>query len=318
LAKPLSAAVPTIHYREDIVLSATSEHAASPGGPGPPRDVLPFEPNTRLPMTLREQEGDMADRGFSVRALQLGERIDLKGLERDDAFSTNPLGFPTVSGGTVVLFKFGAAVFFALTPVEEEDLISSLGYRIGEPLKERESETARIVVRGDSDDLVSSSGAIQLQSAEPNRLLLVAEAMAVSVALAFDERRIAGAFERIEPIAKRLAERQLPAGPRAALLEQIGEALLAQQRLADRVDLDEKPDVLWDHPELERFWAKLVDEYDLPQRGRAISRKLEVIRETADTITDLISTRTSHRLEWYIIGLIMFEIGLGLYDRFWR
>ena len=281
-------------------------------------DAVPVEPPTRSPMSVRQQEGYMADRGFSVRALQLGERIDLKGLEREDAFSANPLGFRTASGGTVVLFKFGAAVFFALTPVEEEGLISSLGSRIDELLAERESETARIIVRLDAEDLVTSSGAIQLQSDDPNRLLLIAQAMAVSVALAFDERRIAGAFERIEPVAKRLAKGQLLAGPRAALLEQIGEALLAQQRLADRVDLDEKPDVLWDHPELERFWARLVDEYDLPQRGRAISRKLEVIRETADTITDLISTRTSHRLEWYIIALIMVEIGLGLYDRFWR
>jgi uncharacterized Rmd1/YagE family protein len=260
----------------------------------------------------------MADDGLTVRALQLGERIDLKGLEREDTFSTNPLAFRSASGGTVVLFKFGAAVFFALTPVEEEGLISSLGSRIDELLAERESETARIIVSSDAEDLVTSWGAIQLQKADTNRLLLVAQAIAVSVALAFDERRIAGAFERIEPIAKRLAAGQLPGGRRAALLEQIGEALLAQQRLAGRVDLDEKPDVLWDHPELERFWAKLVDEYDLPQRGRAISRKLDVIRETADTITDLISTRTSHRLEWYIIGLIMFEIGLGLYDRLWR
>jgi uncharacterized Rmd1/YagE family protein len=91
--------------------------------------------------------------------------------------------------------------------------------------------------------------------------------------------------------------------------------LTLQQRLADRVDLDEKPDVLWDHPELERFWARLVDEYDLPQRGRAIARKLEVIRDTAETITDLMATRTSHRLEVYIIGLIAFEIGLSLYDQ---
>src|SRR5919109_1519356 len=281
-------------------------------------EATPFRlsASTRSLMNDRQKEAYVADSGFSVRALQLGERIDLKGLEREDAFSTNPLGFRTANGGTVVLFKFGAAVFFALTPVEEEGLISSLRSRVDELLVERESETARVMVRLDAEDLVTSSGAIQLQSVDPNRLLLVAEAMAVSVALAFDERRIAGAFERIEPIAKRLAKGQLLAGPRAALLEQIGEALLAQQRLADRVDLDEKPDVLWDHPELERFWARLVDEYDLPQRGRAIARKLEVIRETADTITDLISTRTSHRLEWYIIALIMFEIGLGLYDRF--
>ena len=159
---------------------------------------------------------------------------------------------------------------------------------------------------------------LQLRSADPDRLLLVAEALAVSVALAHDERRIAKAFERIEPVATSLIKRQLPSGPKSALLEQIGEALLIQKRLAGRVDLDEKPDVLWDHPELERLWTKLVDEYDLPARARAIERKLVVIRETADTITDLISTRTSHRLEWYIIALIAIEIALGFFYHFYK
>jgi uncharacterized Rmd1/YagE family protein len=42
------------------------------------------------------------------------------------------------------------------------------------------------------------------------------------------------------------------------------------------------------------------------------------IRETADTITDLLTTRTSHRLEWYIIGLITLEIALNLYDRVFK
>ena len=146
----------------------------------------------------------------------------------------------------------------------------------------------------------------------------MAEVLAVSVALAHDERRIANAFERITPIAGSLTKRELPTAPKSELLGQIGEALSIQQRMASRVDLDEKPGVLWDHPELERFWAKLVDEYDLPQRARAIERKLVVIRETADTIVDLIATRTSHKLEWYIIFLISLEIALNLYDRFWK
>lgn len=253
-----------------------------------------------------------------VRALQLGERIDLKGLERDDAFSSDPLAFRTQNGASVMLFKSGAAVFVGLNPIEEEDLIRGLGSRIVSPLAEREVENAQLVIKPDDDEFLSSSGAIQLKTAEPNRLLLVAEVLAVSVALSYDERRIAKAFERITPIADSLAKRKLPAAPQSELLEQIGEALLIQQRMASRVDLDEKPDVLWDHPELERFWAKLVDEYDLPQRARAIERKLVVIRETADTIVDLISTRTSHRLEWYIIFLISLEIALNLWDRFFR
>ena len=253
---------------------------------------------------------------ITAHALQIGDGLDLKGLEREDAFSTKPLAFRTASGGTVMLFKTGAAVFFAMTPIEEEELVRGLEARVVGQLETRELETAQIVVKPGDDDLLTGSGAIQLKTLDQNRLLLIGEALAVSVALAYDERRIASAFEKIEPVAASLIKRRLPPGPQSALLEQIGEALLVQQRLAGRVDLDEKPDVIWDHPELERFWAKLVDEYDLPARARAIERKLIVIRETADTITDLISTRTSHRLEWYIIGLIMVEIALGLYDRF--
>ena len=82
--------------------------------------------------------------------------------------------------------------------------------------------------------------------------------------------------------------------------------------------MDEKPDVLWDHPELERLWAKLVDEYDLPARVRAVGRKLSVIRETAETVTDLIATRTSHRLEILIIILIAMEIVLALTGRIFQ
>ena len=250
-----------------------------------------------------------------MRAIQLGETLDIKGLEREDQFSANPLAFRTASGGTVVLFKSGAIVFANMTPIEEEELIRGLGARIIDPLSEREVESTRIVVKPADEELIGTVGALQVKAFDQNRLLLIAEALAVSVALAHDERRIARAFERIEPVATSLIKRRLPSGPKSALLEQIGEALLIQKRLAGRVDLDEKPDVLWDHPELERLWAKLVDEYDLPARARAIERKLVVIRETADTITDLISTRTSHRLEWYIIILIAIEIALTLYGR---
>ena len=137
--------------------------------------------------------------GMTVRAIQVGESLDTKGLEREDAFSTNPMAFRTSGGGMAMLFKTGAIVFVDMTPVEEEKLLSDLAPRVNGRLETREVETAQIVVRPDDDDLLSSSGAIQLRNADPNRLLLVGEALAVSVALAYDERRIAKAFERIEP-----------------------------------------------------------------------------------------------------------------------
>ena len=72
----------------------------------------------------------MNNKEIHVRALQLGERIDLKGLEREDAFSSVPLAFRTSGDGIAVLFKSGAAVFIGMNPVEEEALIRGLAERI--------------------------------------------------------------------------------------------------------------------------------------------------------------------------------------------
>jgi uncharacterized Rmd1/YagE family protein len=257
----------------------------------------------------------MGDGTITARALQLAERIELKGLERPDQFSSSPLAFTAGNGGTVALFRFGAAVFIGMNPLEEEGIINGLKARLIDPLAERENETVEIVLKANGEDQPLPNGTIGLKNDAPERLLLLAEALATSVALAYDERRIAQAFDRVVPIASSLKQRKLLVGSQGDLLEQIGEALLIQQRLAGRVELAGRPDVIWDHPELERLWVKLTDEYDLAPRARAVGQKLEVIRETADTMADLLSTRTSHRLEWYIIGLICLELLLGLVNR---
>src|SRR5262249_4678055 len=243
-----------------------------------------------------------------ARAFQLAERIELKGLERPDQFSSSPLAFKAGNRGTVALFRFGAAVFVGMNPLEEEGIIKGLEARLVDPLAERESETVQIVLKADGEDQPLPNGTICLKNDAPERFLLLAEALATSVALAYDERRITRAFDRVVPIASSLKQRKLLVGSQGDLLEQIGEALLIQQRLAGRVELADQPDV-------ELLWAKVTDEYDLGPRARAVGQKLEVIRETADTMADLLSTRTSHRLEWYIIGLICLELLLGLVNR---
>jgi uncharacterized Rmd1/YagE family protein len=260
----------------------------------------------------------MSNGPLVARALQLADRIDLKGLERTDQFSSSPLAFRVAGGGTVALFRFGAAVFVGMNPLEEEAIIKGLQGRLVEPLADRESESVQIVIEPDGEDQPRPDGVITLKNNAPERLLLLAEALAMSVALAYDERRIAQAFDRVVPIASSLKQRKLLRGSRGELIEQIGEALLIQQRLAGRVELADRPDVLWDHPELERLWGKLTDEYDLGPRARAIGQKLEVIRETADTMADLLSTRTSHRLEWYIIILICLELVIGLFTHVFK
>jgi uncharacterized Rmd1/YagE family protein len=91
-----------------------------------------------------------------------------------------------------------------------------------------------------------------------------------------------------------------------------------QHRVSGRVAVDEKPDVLWDRPDLERLYSRLEDEYELSERVEILEHKLEVISDTATTLADIIDAKRSLRLELIVIFLIAFEIIVTGYEIFTR
>ena len=200
--------------------------------------------------------------GITARALLLGDRIDTIGLERNDVLSTQPLAFRTGNGGIVALFRYGVAVLIGMSALEEDEVIRQLAGRITRPAKRREEESTRIEISPDKDEQILPGGAVVLKALTNEHALLIADALATSVILAHDERNVAAVFDSIEPLARELAERRRPAG-RRSILKHIGNALLVQQRVSGLVAVAEKPDVLWERPDLERVYARLEDEYEL-------------------------------------------------------
>ena len=87
-----------------------------------------------------------------------------------------------------------------------------------------------------------------------------------------------------------------------------------RHRVTGPVEVSEKPDILWDKPHLERLYARLEDEYELKERAESLNRKLAVIAETAQVLTDIIDTRRSLRLEVIIVLLILFEVIITIYQ----
>jgi len=88
--------------------------------------------------------------------------------------------------------------------------------------------------------------------------------------------------------------------------------------MVGRVAVSDKPDVLWDRPELERLYARLTDEFAIPDRYEAVESKLDLIGRTIQTAVNLVQSRRLLRVEWYIVILIVFEIVLTLYEMFIR
>ncbi len=282
-----------------------------------PHTLLPAEPvamDTPNPLPV------LGDK-ISLRALLVGDRIDTTALERDETLptvSTLPLALRAGENGIAVVFRYGVVVFIGLTPAEESEVQKKIRSRITGPFKarEREEETAQMEVSIEREDQIPPGGPIYVKDMAIERLLLVAYALADSVVLARDEREVSSVFDTLEPFARELAEHGRTPGGRRSILKHIGNALLVQHRVSGRVAVAEDPDVLWDRPDLSRLYSRLKDEYELKERVDGLTRKLAVISETAQALTDMIDTQRSLRLEVLIVALIAFEIAITFYQMF--
>jgi uncharacterized Rmd1/YagE family protein len=255
--------------------------------------------------------------GLTARAVLLGERIDTAGLERREALSTAPLAFRVGDQGIAVVLRQGVVVLIGLDPLAEDEVIRSIAPRVIAPFPDHEEEVARLAPAEGREERVDPDGVVRVADLSPARLLVVALVLARSADLAHHERQVAGVLETVEPWAAGLARTGRRQGGRRAVIRQIGQALLVENRVSGRVAVGEKPDILWDHPELERLYARLETEYELDERAQVLNRKLSVVAQTARVMSDLIDTERSLRLELAVVILIVGEIGLTLFQIAW-
>ena len=261
---------------------------------------------------------NQTSRYVTVRALLLGDRIDTAGLERNDVLSTTPLAFRIGNEGYVVLFRYGVAVLFGMSPLQEDQVLRGLDGRVIGAFARREEESTQIEIAPDKDEQITPSGTISLKALLPEHILIVADAIATNLILAHDERNVSAVFDVIEPLARELAEHGRTPGGRRTILKHIGNALLVQHRVSGLVAVAEKPDVLWERADLERFYARLEGEYELKERADLLTRKLTVISDTGQALADIIDTERSLRLERIIIVLILLETIFTGYQMFFR
>ncbi|QIK37714.1 RMD1 family protein [Caldichromatium japonicum] len=265
-------------------------------------------------MTYLNGEGPYS---LNARARLLGRHLDIKRLGHLESLAINPLAVLIGEQGRAVLFRSGAVVLFNVDDGQTAAFIAELAPFIKDPLAQPEAEDLSILVDpGRTEGLERER--LVLADADPARLQVVADILGKSVLLADQEARVALAFDRIEPLAEQMRRYGRGVNSADTLIRHIGEALAIQQAMVGRGEIGDKPEVIWERPDLERLFLSLEAEYEIRERQLALERKLALIHETAVTLLDLLQSKRSLRVEWYIVILIVIEIVLSLYELFGR
>ncbi len=251
---------------------------------------------------------------IKARALLLGDRLDLKLFKLSDCLSTTPLTLEVdAAGGIAVLFRYGVVVLFGVPITAELRFVESLKPLLSNAYATPEVE--ELEIHCGMTSLGVQSGAVSLDTLSLEKLQVIADALSKNLVLSLYEKKVAGEFDKIEPLAQELAAHGKVSGGSKQLLSKIGHMLLIEHRMVGRAEIGDKPETLWDFPHLEGLYASLEDEFELIERQSALDRKLGLISDTAQTLADVWDNKQLHKLEWYVIGLILFEIVLSLSER---
>jgi uncharacterized Rmd1/YagE family protein len=213
--------------------------------------------------------------------------------------------------------RYGAVVLFNVSRESEGSLLGEVTPFVKQLFESPETEEIALRVTAGQEEGIENE-TVRLCQLTVERVQLVASVLAKSVVLAEYESRVAENFDRIEPFAAELHEHGRGGRKMKDLLRQIGNVLLTEHKMVGRVEVREKPEFLWEHPELESLYLRLEDEFEIAERYAALERKLALTSRTVGTVLELLQNRRTLRVEWYIVILIVSEIMLMAYEMFWH
>jgi uncharacterized Rmd1/YagE family protein len=255
-----------------------------------------------------------------ARALRLGRRLNLAGLEAADfdqaeAIATSPLILRLRGGGLAALFPYGTVLLIGVSQAEEEAFLQRLGDRIESRLETPVVVASEIEI-GAGENI--SADSVTLRDLSPPGLVVVADALAKNAALAFEEAEVRNVLEALEPFAGDLADTGRLPRNRRRMLRTVGHALRIHHRLLDRVEVEERPELPPGSDEIDRLHERLADAYHFKKRAKALSRKLDVIEVMTTALTEMLDAQREVRVELLIVLLIAVEISIYVYDLFLR
>jgi uncharacterized Rmd1/YagE family protein len=250
------------------------------------------------------------DQRVVMRARLIGARIDTRHVV--EATSQ----FLAGHGGLTILFRDGVVVSIGEdTSVDagvDAGLEALLAPFVVDPEETHETETTGLIIKPGSSDRIGTDGQVELNDASLERFLLVAIVLARSVMLSRDEILVAGAFDRITPLVTDMRENGQAHLSIKQAMQLVGNAMAARHRIMGTAQANDRPDLLWDHPELDRLYARLEAEYELDERAEVLERKFVALGDVAEVLLDIVRDKRAFRLELAIIVLIAFEIVLSL------
>ncbi len=212
-----------------------------------------------------------------------------------------------------VVFAYGAVVHWNITPEQQQKLHHLLFDHTDNPLAMVEEDNFTFALSCPQTKIVEDH--IEIDSSDPIVLFSLSQGMAQSIKLASFETNAITTINNTSYIPKSLAQNGTIKLGRHEIAKIRGQLFLTKSDIILNYDLLDKPDFFWEYPEYETYYTIAAKYLEVAPRTDVLAKKLETIHELFEMLADEQKHRHSLTLEWIIIGLITFEIGMTIVDK---
>ena len=252
---------------------------------------------------------------YQAETIYIGESIDLKkvqeGIKQYSYLNReDPLVIKVLKDQYVVLTKFGTVTFWNVSVRLRQQFLNEIRPYV-KSKKERYfyDEDTKVLIGGNAEKVTFE----KVYSAHLNveKIKIISYVLSQSVALERYEDDIESNLSEFETVVDNLKTKGKALFSEKKLLKQIGRVFSVKQTTVVHLALFDKPESIWESPDLETLYNKMSSEYDLKIRFDVLDKKIEYLSDISKMMMGFLAEKRNAFLE--IIIIILFIVDLGLW-----
>ncbi|MEK9175056.1 MAG: RMD1 family protein [Patescibacteria group bacterium] len=237
-----------------------------------------------------------------INLAKTAEKLDKNLIGRRREFLTYLVGPKEF----VFIFSFGVVVFVNIAKDSQSAFRKSLSKFLISPVKKTFNES--YVLREREGKINVGDEATDLPAIGVEEIGIAARVLAQSVALEYIEDITDEALSNVDSANAVLGDSGIFFQNTRAILKLVSQNNGTIQFVISKLSLLDKPEITWEHKQLEMLFSQLSDIFELRSRFKNIEYKIDFTRTNSEFAFDVMQSRRANFLEWMIILLFVIDL----------
>ncbi|MEI8295248.1 MAG: RMD1 family protein [Alphaproteobacteria bacterium] len=215
--------------------------------------------------------------------------------------------------GDAFFFPYGCVITWGFSEEEDERILEELEPYQHIPLKHPTHDDSTNYFIGPETKINEEDDEVIIANDDPLIKLSMSHALSQSVKLNTFEISTDKTIEKTRFLPNELAIKGKISMSRRKLSQQLGQLFAERNSVNLHTDILDTPEFFWRRPRYEPYYVMATEYLDITTRMNILNRRLDVIHELYEILSNELNHRHSSRLEWVIISLIVIEVLIAFF-----